>query len=294
MSTPADKPPADKPPADKPPADKPPADAASPDVASNAKNTWAHGIMARLASMYQSPSDDWDEPFDMPQTFLSTKEEPVEIFTSSSRCGGFTLCWGAIYNADELSKWFPELDLSDETDDNADEVDAADNADDADEVDAADNDGNDDADTEDDTNTDTESAKLDIRDFENRDHVIRVLRKRMNLPDWVEIYALPCCWPMQTKLDVFIGFTIRSFRWVRRREHDVDPNDYEVTCYIRYTYEQMSSWKKCLFLENYESISHWANPLLERYGARIEEVDRFLGAAPGTFVMLPSDCASCS
>jgi hypothetical protein len=85
--------------------------------AENPKNSFASGIMASLAAMYQSPNDDWDKPFEMPQTFLSTEETPVKIFTSSSRCGGFTLCWGAFYNADKFAEQFPDLNLVDEDQD---------------------------------------------------------------------------------------------------------------------------------------------------------------------------------
>jgi hypothetical protein len=150
----------------------------------------------------------------------------------------------------------------------------------------------------------------------------------------LNFYRLPCCWPKESGVDLFIGFNVYPLLWTERRhfinnynlESAMDdfytsPENKKLilqkyenykqyvaplfleTEYIYETYTEQKNWKDCLYLNNYEKIISWG-PMLDSLfestilscTASIRDFcnENKIDVPECKWCFLPSDCASCS
>lgn len=133
----------------------------------------------------------------------------------------------------------------------------------------------------------------------------------------VQFYLLPCCWPDETGLDLFVGFSVYPLLWTQRR-YFIDgkklisaqddcfmrkeakdnllkklsvhrqymlPDFMEnTTQHIKYQYQTFQTWSECLYVNNYKFLKKWPAMLTELYADKIklfneniEQIEKFIG-----------------
>ncbi len=136
-------------------------------------------------------------------------------------------------------------------------------------------------------------------DYKQRENINQSITNKCSE---VTIVDLPCCWPDETKLDFFIGFTLYPLLWTKRRYYIKDKelisvgdnylfginrekrikkisskyHKYELPDYmqdvvkkIEYYYCNARTWKDTLYLDNHKCLGGLSKLLDETYSEKI-------------------------